>query len=353
VQSKASNEKMAGSESLLRGDDIKPYYHVAPNLFIARNCLEEKREKIEELKKPKIVSQRIVAHVLTPIDHIIIMSTLDQEGLLNVDTVENTIITDSEYDMRYVLAFLNSKFVSWFAYTFIFNKAVRTMDFDDYYVGKIPIFPADKDEQRSVIELVDVMLKLTKQLVESKADFMEYVNKYPRLDDVKLETYYKNTPAKDKQVLIQSNQKGTIKSIGMQETEGRLIFKLDFSTEEKEYSGVEVLRLKIDNEALRWFIAQSILSNKKLGKGNILGKLLQLPIPRFNKDEEENLEVIKEIMNDYQKISRKRVQLEKEISDLETTINQKIYKFYDLSEAEIKIIESSLEPGSIVLRLLA
>jgi len=83
VQSKASNEKVAGSESLLRGDDIKPYYHVAPNLFIARNCLEEKREKIEELKKLKIVSQRIVAHVLTPIDHIIIMSTLDQEGLLN------------------------------------------------------------------------------------------------------------------------------------------------------------------------------------------------------------------------------------------------------------------------------
>jgi len=353
LQSKASNQKVAGSEPLLRGDDIKPYYNVAPKLFIAKNYLEENREKIENLRKPKIISQRIVAHVLTPVDHIILMSTLDQEGLLNVDTVENTIVTDPDCDMKYLLAFLNSKFVSWFTYTFVFNKAVRTMDFDDYYVGKIPIFPAEKDQQKSVIELVDRLLKLTKHFVESKAGFMEYVNKYPRLDDLKLETYYRNIPAKDKQVLIQSNLKGAIKNVNVQESGEWLVFKLEFSSEEKEYSGVDVLRLKIDNEALRGFIAQSVLiSRKHLGKGNILAKLLRIPIPCFNKDEEKNLEAIKEIMHAYQEISSKRVQLEKEITDLETAINQKIYKFYDLSEDEIKFIESLSESGSSILRLL-
>lgn len=353
LQNKASSQKVAGSEPLLRGDDIKPYYNVAPNLFIAKNHLEESREKIEDLRKPKIISQRIVAHVLYPIDHIIIMSTLDEEGLLNVDTVENTVATDPDYDMKYMLAFLNSKFVSWFAYTFIFNKAVRTMDFDGYYVGKIPIFPADKDEQKRVTELVERLLKLTKNFAESKAEFMEYVNKYPRLNDLKLETYYKKVPAKDKRVLIQSNLKGTIKNVDIQEIEDWLVFNLDFSTEEKDHSGVDVLKLRIDNDALRGLIAQSIRIKKKhLGKGNILEKLLQLPIPCFNRDEEKNLQVIKEIMREYQKISNKRVQLEKEISDLETTINQKIYKFYDLSEDEIKFIESTLEPGSTALRLL-
>jgi len=353
LQSKASAQKVPDSEPLLRGDDIKPYYKIAPQLFIAKNYLEGNLEKIEDLRKPKIVSQRIVAHVLTPIDHIIIMSTLDEEGLLNVDTVENTIVTDPNYDMKYLLAFLNSKFVSWFAYTFIFNKAVRTMDFDNYYVGKIPIYPASTDEQKSVIELVERLLKLAKLFVESKAKFMEYVNKYPRLDDVRLETYYRNFPVKDKQVLIQSNLKGTIKNVDIQESENWLMFKLDFSAEGKEYSGVNVLKLKIDNEALRGFIAQSILSNKRhIGKGNILGKMLQLRISRFNKDEEKNLQVIKEIIQEYQKISSKRVQLEKEISDIETAVNQKIYRFYDLSEDEIKFIESSLETGSTMLRLL-
>jgi len=353
VQSKASKEKVAGSEPLLRGDDIKPYYNAAPNLFIAKNYLEENREKIEDLRKPKIISQRIVAHVLTPVDHIIIMSTLDHEGLLDVDTVENTIVTDSNYDPKYLLAFLNSKFVSWFTYTFIFNKAVRTMDFDNYYVGKIPIFPADKDAQKSVIELVDRLLKLTKQFAESKAEFMDYINKYPRLDDVKLETFYRNIPAKDKQVMIQSNLKGTIKDIGIKEIEDWLVFKLDFSTQEKEHLGVDVLKLRIENDVLRKFIAQSVLSNiKRLGKGNILGKLLQLPIPRFNKDEKKNLHVLEEIMREHQRASGKRAQFVKEISDLETAINQKIYKFYALNDEEVKFIESSLEQGSTILRLL-
>jgi len=353
IQSKASKQKIADAEPLLRGDDIKPYYNVAPNLFISKKYSEESREKIEELRKPKIVSQRIVAHVLSPVDHIIIMSTLDQEGLLNVDTVENTIITDSNYDPKYLLAFLNSKFVSWFAYTFIFNKAVRTMDFDDYYVGKIPIFPADKDEQKSVVELVDRLLKLTKSFVESKAEFMEYVNKYPRLSEVKLETYYRSVPAKNKQVLIQSNLRGTIMNVNIQESEDWLVFKVDFSEEGKEHSNVDVLKLKIENETLRGFIAQSIQSSKKhLGKGNIFGKLLQLPVPCFNKNEEKNLQVIKEIMQEYQKMSSKCVKMGKEMSDLETAMNQKIYRLYRFSEDEIRFIELSLEPGSTLIRLL-
>jgi len=282
------------------------------------------------------------------------MSTLDQEGLLNVDTVENTIITDSNYDIKYTLAFLNSKFVSWFAYTFIFNKAVRTMDFDDYYVGKIPIFPANRDEQKPIVELVERLLALTKNLAESKARFIEYVNKYPRVDDVKLETYYKKAPVEDKQVLIQSNLRGAIKNVNVEERENWLLLKLDFLTENKQYSGVDVLKLKMDDNALRGFIAQSILTNKKrFGKGNVLEALLQLPIPRFNKDEKKNLQVIKEIMQEYQKASSKCAQLEKESSDLENAINQRIYKFYDLNEDETKFIESSSETGSITLRLLS
>lgn len=353
LQAKASSKRADNSEPLLRGNDIRPYFNFAPTLFISREYLEKNPKKIALLRKPKIISQRIVAHVLTPVDHIIIMSTLDQEGLLNVDTVENTIVTESDYDLKYILAFLNSKFVSWFTYTFIFNKAVRTMDFDDYYISKIPIFPASREEQKSLIELVERLLKLVKNLAESKVEFREYINKYPRIDDTTLETYYRKAPAENKQVLIQSNLKGIIKKINIEESENWLVFKLDYSAE-KEYSEANVLKLKIDDKALRGFIFHSILSDKKrLGHGNILGKLLQLTIPRFSKNEEENSKIIKEIMQEYHKISNKCAQLEKEISDIEDTINQTIYKFYDLSADEIKFIESSSETGSIILRLLS
>ena len=353
VQSKASEKRAEGSEPLLRGDDIKPYYSVTPKLFIARDHLEKSREKIADLKKQKIVSQRIVAHVLSPVDHIIIMSTLDQEGLLNVDTVENTVVTNPDYNLKYILAFLNSKLVSWFAYTFIFNKAVRTMDFDDYYVGKIPIFPATQGEQKEVAGLVERLLDLAKPFAESKAKFTEYVNKYPRLDDATLEAYYRNAPAKDKQVLIKSNLKRAIKNVNVHESEGWLVLKVDF-TDETTHSGIDVLKLRIDNDVLRGFIAQSVTSHKKrFGQGNVLRKLLQLPIPRFDRDYEKNLQVVTEVITSYREVSNKRSQLEKEINNLEVAINRKIYEFTDLSKSEREFIESSLEPGSTLIRLLS
>lgn len=77
-------------------------------------------------------------------------------------------------------------------------------------------FPADKDKQKVVAELVERMLKLTKQFTESRADFMELVNKYPRLSDVKFETYYRSMPTEGRQVLIQSNLKGVIKDVNVQ-----------------------------------------------------------------------------------------------------------------------------------------
>jgi hypothetical protein len=45
--------------------------------------------------------------------------------------------------------------------------------------------------------------------------------------------------------------KGTIKNINIQEIEDRLVFKLDFSEEGKEYSNTDVLKLKIHRIFIR------------------------------------------------------------------------------------------------------
>lgn len=113
--------------------------------------------------QPKIVSQRIVAHVTKPKDHIIIMSALDKHGSLNVDTVENTILTDKNYSLEFLLCLFNSKLVSWYAYRYIFSKAIRTMDLDDYYVGKIPL-PSNHIENDAFVRLVNNMQSLNSKL---------------------------------------------------------------------------------------------------------------------------------------------------------------------------------------------
>jgi hypothetical protein len=105
--------------------------------------------------RPKIVSQNVVAHVLRPEPHLVLMSAMDTRGRLSLDTVTNTIVTDPETDPWFVLALLNSRFMSWYAHVFVFGGAVRTMHLDASYVGRLPVpLPGSaKGDQRGAAEI--------------------------------------------------------------------------------------------------------------------------------------------------------------------------------------------------------
>lgn len=149
---------------MFRGANISRYYLTDSTDYLEN--IDLNNTKIKYLMQPKIISQRIVAHVTKPKDHIIIMSTIDNEGdILNLDTIENTIITNKDYKLKVILALLNSRLISWYAYRYIFAKAIRTMDFDDYYIGKIPLpNKIQKEFESNVITLVDKMLFLNREL---------------------------------------------------------------------------------------------------------------------------------------------------------------------------------------------
>ncbi len=90
-------------------------------------------------RKPKIVSQNVVAHVRRPRPRLVLASAMDTRGRLSLDTVTNTVITDPGVDPWFVLAVLNSAFMSWYAHAFVFGGAVRTMHLDAGYIGRLPI----------------------------------------------------------------------------------------------------------------------------------------------------------------------------------------------------------------------
>jgi len=151
---------------VVKGKTISRYNFWFSEEFLPEKVVEGNKTKVNFLQQPKIMSQRIVAHVTKPKDHIIIMSALDRQGLMNVDTVENTVLTDKTYSLEFLLCLLNSKLVSWYAYRYIFSKAIRTMDLDDYYLGKIPL-PNIKIDNSVFIELANRMLSLKKRLDET------------------------------------------------------------------------------------------------------------------------------------------------------------------------------------------
>ncbi|WP_051524385.1 Eco57I restriction-modification methylase domain-containing protein [Sulfurihydrogenibium subterraneum] len=168
-----------GNLYILRGKNIKKYAIYGELDKISLTTEELRKKKVKEILKPKIISQNIVAHVMNPYDRIIIMATLDKEGILTLDTVMNTFITNQNYSYQYILALLNSKLAEWYFYWFVFNRAIRTMHFDKYYMGKLPVKKITLDQQKPFIDLVDKILELTsKPDYETNPTLQQKVNEY-------------------------------------------------------------------------------------------------------------------------------------------------------------------------------
>ena len=105
------------------------------------------------------MSQTIVAHIQNPNPHIKIITTVDAEGeLLNLDSVENTVISNENVTPVFISALLNSTLINWYVHKFIFSSAVRTMIFDNHYIGKIPIPVVSLAEQQPIVELVEQIM---------------------------------------------------------------------------------------------------------------------------------------------------------------------------------------------------
>jgi len=147
---------------IIKGRNISRFNFSLSGEYLPSDKVDLNNNKIQSLRQPKIISQRIVAHVTRPRDHIIIMSAIDKEGILSVDTVENTVITDNAYSLEFLLCLFNSKLISWYAYRYIFSKAIRTMDFDNNYVGKIPL-PKNRIKNAPFIKVVNRLLALQEE----------------------------------------------------------------------------------------------------------------------------------------------------------------------------------------------
>ena len=174
------NLRTHGDTQVIGGKEVKRYQINGIKGYINRADLNMTNEKIQFLLQPKVISQRLVAHIQNPYPHIKVTSTVDKNGkILSVDTVENTVITDSNFDPVFIAALFNSTLINWYTYRFIFCCAIRTMDFDNYYVGKIPLARITPEQQLPIIELANQIL--TTKRADPDADTSDLENEIDKL----------------------------------------------------------------------------------------------------------------------------------------------------------------------------
>ena len=174
--------KKSGEIPVLRGKNIGRYEIKKFTDFIDDKDIEKLQLDFSYLRRPKIVMQNIIAHVTTPKDHIVIMSAIDQSGLITLDNVGN-IFTKGSISPYFIIGLLNSKLINWYAYRFIYAKAIRTMRFDKYHVSKVPLPPnkyTATPEYQKIIELVQELTKIMIKMKELKSNSTDSYREFER-----------------------------------------------------------------------------------------------------------------------------------------------------------------------------
>jgi tRNA1(Val) A37 N6-methylase TrmN6 len=158
-----------GDKKVLAGANIQKYELRNIKGFISNDV---KLSKNAYLRKNSILLQRLIAHIQNPIDHIKITGTILNkiDEFLIVNTIQQ--ITLNEYfSNKYILAIFHSKLMNWYVYRFIFAKAIRTFQFSNDVIQKIPIPKISQIKQQPFIKLVDEILEAKEKLKKYKKHF--------------------------------------------------------------------------------------------------------------------------------------------------------------------------------------
>lgn len=131
------------------------------------------------IKPNSVLVQNIVAHIENPVDHIKIIAAvpIEKEKYIILDTI-NQLDVKRESSPYLICAILNSTLMNWFAYRFIFGKAIRTMHFDNSVTERIPIPKITKEDQKILISLAQTKITLNKEL----RDTPEHSEKWERVN---------------------------------------------------------------------------------------------------------------------------------------------------------------------------
>ena len=305
-------------------------------------------DKKWEKKIQKILRPRVFLKVLRGKR---LVAGYDFGEIVTTEKLVNVVLEeDSGYDIRFITAVINSPVPSFYMQKALFSDTTETSRvMDEDYSGSIPIpkiSPMMQLEQKNIVELVDKIVDFKKQLSKLNINFERYLTE-PVIAETNFRDYYDKLDINEKEALDKMS-KGNIRKLKVEEQGNWLVFKVDYVARKKgkkqEFKDVEIVKCKFKDELQRKFLFYTINNYKKpLGTGNLLLKILRIPVPRFDKDPKKNGLIITKMMQEYLKVVREKERLEKGIQETDDLINRKVYELYGLNEGEIKIIEESLQ----------
>jgi hypothetical protein len=121
----------------LGGRDIRAFRPPCPARHVPADLPPGPQVRVA--RPPQAAFQNIVAHIRRPADHIALIGTVLRRPFACLDTVNLLSIRRDGLSPAALCGLLMSDLVNWFVYVCVYNRAVRTMHFDGYFLDKIPV----------------------------------------------------------------------------------------------------------------------------------------------------------------------------------------------------------------------
>ena len=316
-----------------------------------------------------------------------VMAFYYEEPLITKKDYNPFILSDDDYNLKYLLALINSKLFS-----FVYTHSSIIAQKDDFRqttlteLRKLPVKIISKKDQKLFIELVDkiliinkqknALLNLFKDLIKKSRqskDFRPLSYYYTTKKTISLENYTENKEEGKyginkyginivkSQELIDYKEKGKVIKIDCKEHNNFLILKVQLE-DEKDF--VDMLKICFEDDLVMRFFHFSIntylLENERKkywSKEGIWEVLDEIKIPRSEPNKTTDVKNIKQLMNIFEEAYQDKLstefkespvkelnltKIEEEIEKTDNQIDQKVYELYGLTEEEIEIIEKSL-----------
>ena len=171
-----------------RGIDIKTYPHIERYLKQFKEQLTPKNENQKVGRKPgnykwyeiqdttgyypEFEKNKIVWAEIAPKPRF----SVDKENFF-CETASFIMTRPPNFDLRYLTALLNSKLLFWFFKQISPQIEGNRLRYKKQYVEQLPIYPATNEEQQSIIEMGEKMLKLNHGLQKETNGFKHWIQK--------------------------------------------------------------------------------------------------------------------------------------------------------------------------------
>jgi adenine-specific DNA-methyltransferase len=162
--------KDANSKPILFGKDVARYYYSWSGKYVdyVRDKLLRPRDEGIFLVPEKLVMQRIGG---------ILVTAYDDQKFYTFNSINNLVLKEgTEYNLKYLLGILNSRLIQLYYVTKFTNRSTLTVNLSKTFLDEIPIRklnlndPYDATCHDRIVELVEQMLSIKKQLAISKTD---------------------------------------------------------------------------------------------------------------------------------------------------------------------------------------